>query len=347
MPSFPDGFTGIDGAAMEDRVWFEAVRKTFVVIASVVYYYDYFLTFSREVAWVWQSPRRFSWLNVLFYINRYLTFFGLGGVLMRAFWAASPDSASRIELCQALSTYHMYFGISTQVVIGVFMIARVFALYDFNRRVLAFLSLVAAGALGNGVICLCTARKAAYTLPSSSCFIQNDDHDLAFRLALAWAGLIIFDLVLFFFTLWKTLREPALGKSTIMQLLLRDGALYFAVVTLVTVVTAASYTFPQVYLRGFTATLSYAVSSCLASRLILNMRDPNLCSRFTPTDDKRNAELSTIRWAGREDADAFEDNPTFDLMVDESRSRSPSTEREDIHHPRRDFSRGQDTMTSV
>jgi hypothetical protein len=46
---------------------------------------------------------------------------------------------------------------------------------------------------------------------------------LSLGLAIAWAGLLVYDILIFLFTLIKALKEPSLGKSAIMQLLLRDG----------------------------------------------------------------------------------------------------------------------------
>jgi hypothetical protein len=51
-------------------------------------------------------------------------------------------------------------------------------------------------------------------------------------------------------------------------------------------------------LRQLTA-LFYRVSSCLVSRLILNLRDPSLSSRFAPRSVEGTRDmLSTVRWEG-------------------------------------------------
>jgi hypothetical protein len=70
------------------------------------------------------------------------------------------------------------------------------------------------------------------------------------------------------------------------------------------------------------------------------MRDPNLCSRFAPTDKCANEELSTIEWGGRDNA---VQNLTFDLIADNSHSASHQRDGTDIlqSHSPRDIKRGQ------
>src|SRR6266404_5478142 len=41
-----------------------------------ILYYDYVLTFSREVEYFWPKSYRTSWISLLFFLNRYLAIFG-------------------------------------------------------------------------------------------------------------------------------------------------------------------------------------------------------------------------------------------------------------------------------
>jgi Family of unknown function (DUF6533) len=54
------------------------------ILLPAVLYHEYFLTLPREVAWMWRGPRRLSWLNIIFFINRYFILFGQVGVILRA-----------------------------------------------------------------------------------------------------------------------------------------------------------------------------------------------------------------------------------------------------------------------
>ncbi|KAH6913314.1 hypothetical protein BKA70DRAFT_1421590 [Coprinopsis sp. MPI-PUGE-AT-0042] len=314
-----------------------------------VLYYEYFLTLPREVAWIWRAPRRISWLDIIFYVNRYLVLFGQIGVIIRAH-GIEPLLASPSRLEANVD----YFGISVQLVVGAFMIVRVSALYSFNRRVMAVLTLVGLGCVVNGVVSVSTTRAVNFTLdtiPINSCMLPNDDHN-AHRLAIAWAGLLAFDIVIFLFTLVKALREPALGKSAIMQLLLRDGAIYFAIMSLMTVATVASYLVSQPYARGSVTSISNVVSSCLATRLILNMRNPALLPRSLPAIVKDpHAPFSTIQWVGQKGDDEEtqdDEKATFDLIVTEGDIWTQSSEREsELNSYREDFRKSRNQLSHV
>ncbi|KAF6754376.1 hypothetical protein DFP72DRAFT_369317 [Ephemerocybe angulata] len=68
-------------------------HKYIITIASTIIYYDYFLTLPREVAWVWLSKPRVTFINTLFFLNRYVTFLAHIGFLMQAFWLPSENSS--------------------------------------------------------------------------------------------------------------------------------------------------------------------------------------------------------------------------------------------------------------
>lgn len=54
-----------------------AVRRLPAENPLAILYYDYALTFAREVEHFWPSPYRTgSWVSVIFFLNRYLAIFG-------------------------------------------------------------------------------------------------------------------------------------------------------------------------------------------------------------------------------------------------------------------------------
>ncbi|KAH6913312.1 hypothetical protein BKA70DRAFT_1397349 [Coprinopsis sp. MPI-PUGE-AT-0042] len=305
---------------LTDREIQSIIQKCIVAVSSGLLYYDYFLTLPREVAWVWQAPRKCSWMTIIFYINRYLLLVGQPIVLFRSFWPSSD--LDRLPVCVALGLFRQYFAIIVQVVVAVFMILRTYALYNFDRRVLAFFILAMMATTGNAISSVMMSDRTDFSpkdLTACGCILPFPDTN-AHRVASAWIGLLAFDAVTFLFTLRKSLKEPSLGGSTIMRVLLRDGAIYFGIMTALTVGTVASYfsdnvgismtqatlllTVTQPYRRGNTSPLTNVVSSCLVSRLILNLRDPCLSSRFTPRSVQGTRDvLSTVRWEGPGEGD--------------------------------------------
>jgi hypothetical protein len=111
-------------------------------------FYDFFLTLDWEVARYWGSSLTLP--NVLFFLNRYGTLFGTIPVVFLFFWTAEPtpnkllvskSAVIRCVLthvadvypmptlmnrqsdtvpysCQHLHSYHQYFAIANQVLVG-------------------------------------------------------------------------------------------------------------------------------------------------------------------------------------------------------------------------------------
>jgi len=205
------------------------------------------------------------------------------------------------------------------------MIVRVSAMYNFSRRVTAFLLLVGIGAITNAVVSVSTSKEVQHTvetIPLNSCMLPNDDYN-AHRLAIAWAGGLALDIIIVIFTLVKALSEPTLGKSVIVKLLLRDGTFYFAIMSLFMIATVCSWLVPDPYLRGTVSTLANVIASCLTTRLILNMRNPALFPQLQPAVIQDPAIPDTsVEWAIKKDAEEsdFESDDgktTFDLITSE------------------------------
>ncbi|KAJ2926154.1 hypothetical protein H1R20_g10950, partial [Candolleomyces eurysporus] len=115
-------------------------HKYVVVVASAILYFEYCLTFSREVDWVWYSKPRITWTHVLFYLNRYLPLFGHFVFLLQVLWI-SQDHPNKFR----------YFSVLVQTIVGVFLMVRTYALYNGNKKVQFLLFVCAAGALTVGV----------------------------------------------------------------------------------------------------------------------------------------------------------------------------------------------------
>jgi len=114
------------------------------LVSFVILYYDYALTLSMEVErfWTFQS---FTWASFLFFLNRYLSVVGHLPVFVEFFWT-TPDPAAKFNDCQYLQSYHQYFVLVLQLVVGALLILRTYALYERKRSALVIL-ITAAGAV--------------------------------------------------------------------------------------------------------------------------------------------------------------------------------------------------------
>ncbi|KAJ2914502.1 hypothetical protein MD484_g5903, partial [Candolleomyces efflorescens] len=149
-------------------------HKYVVVVASAILYFEYCLTLSREVDWVWNSKPRITWTHVLFYLNRYLPLFGHIVFLLQLLWIPREHPFKL-----------RYFSVLAQTIVGIFLIVRTYALYNGNKGVQCLVFFCAAAALSVGVwsVTLDEKSSSAYEdvvlIPIAGCFLpQTPDSGL-------------------------------------------------------------------------------------------------------------------------------------------------------------------------
>ncbi|ESK87062.1 hypothetical protein Moror_11943 [Moniliophthora roreri MCA 2997] len=108
-------------------------------------------------------------------------------------------------------------------------------------------------------------------------------------LGLAWAGMLIFDTMIFCLTLYRALSMRRVSRS-LLTILLRDGTVYFAVMICVSLGNILTFFLGQGQIRGAPTTLTNVISSVMISRLMLNLRDPKILTA-TPNS-------TTIQYSG-------------------------------------------------
>ncbi|KAF9252457.1 hypothetical protein L218DRAFT_711440 [Marasmius fiardii PR-910] len=114
---------------------------------------------------------------------------------------------------------------------------------------------------------------------STGCHLQFE-RITAIRLAAAWEALFIYDTILFGLTIYKTWRERPRGRigvsdgrmyMPLLTLVLRDGAVYYAVMALANFVNIMTFYFAGPFLRGSLSTFSSCIAATMMSRLMLNL----------------------------------------------------------------------------
>ncbi|KAI6041950.1 hypothetical protein EDC04DRAFT_1108852 [Pisolithus marmoratus] len=120
-----------------------------------------------------------------------------------------------------------------QMIGATVMTMRVYALYDRSRHVLAMLVFLAVGAVA-------VALWVVPSIPSSSPPAMTQEprigcpdqgfatSDQALYFSVVWGGQLLFDVVVFGLTLWRSVYARNPGGRNISDALLRDGSLYFA-----------------------------------------------------------------------------------------------------------------------
>ncbi|KAI6040474.1 hypothetical protein EDC04DRAFT_1488509 [Pisolithus marmoratus] len=150
-----------------------------------------------------------------------------------------------------------------QTIGGIVMIMRVYALYERSRCVSAILVILA---VGMTVVAFWAVSAATVVdpVPTQEHLIGCPSGPLSFEqaayLSAAWGGLLLFDVVVFGLTFWRSVYARIPGKRNISDVLLRDGSLYFAVMSaanianIITVVVASNNL--KLVTPGFTSIIS-------------------------------------------------------------------------------------------
>ncbi|KAJ7723499.1 hypothetical protein DFH07DRAFT_855760 [Mycena maculata] len=250
----------------------------FNLISFTLLFYDYFLTLDWEVSRYWGSAWNVP--NALFYLNRYGTLFGTIPVVFQYFWT-TESTPHKLAICAGLHSYHQYFAVVTQIVIGVMLILRTYALYDRNRRILVFMVCIAAAVIGVGLWAVLSGPGAktneddevlALYIGCSSSVSSSE----TLNLAAAWGGMVVFDCMIFILTLYRALSRRRLSSQDLLTVLLRDGSIYFGVMVMSNLGNILTFALAGPYTRGIPTTFANVMSSIMISRLMLNLRDPAL-----------------------------------------------------------------------
>ncbi|KAL4073434.1 hypothetical protein J3A83DRAFT_4411168 [Scleroderma citrinum] len=247
--------------------------------------YDYILTVSREIELFWRRPKR-SWAFVFFVANRYITI--LGQIIQVIYTFLSPTIRSYYTRCDSLLLMIQVVMFVVQLIGGAIMTMRVYALYHNSRPVLIFLlalmfvaSIIGCWAIfSNGftpsgltVLSVPQLQSTGGVGCSSGAYLSSEQ---AVYMAAAWSGQLAFDVVVFLLTLVRSLRIRKEGSRSIVDILLRDGSLYFAVMCGANVVNIIVLLIATNSVKAVACTFVNVISSTLVSRLMLNLRDPGV-----------------------------------------------------------------------
>ncbi|KAG6330697.1 hypothetical protein ID866_8392 [Astraeus odoratus] len=205
-------------------------------VANCILYYDFVLTFGREVEFFWKLPR--SWTFWLFITNRYVTILSRILPVFGIFWPLKKgENGALVQFCRTSGMYDQFVIIIVQMIGGAVMITRVYALYEKSRRVLVFLVTFShhnSGARHGqwAVLALPSSDALSVPTPSLHCGCNVPiTFEQAQHMAIAWGGQLAFDAIIFVLTLSRTLRIGKLGSRALLDVLIRDGTLYFGIIT--------------------------------------------------------------------------------------------------------------------
>ncbi|EPS96176.1 hypothetical protein FOMPIDRAFT_61838, partial [Fomitopsis schrenkii] len=110
-------------------------------------FYDYALTFSREVRCIWR--RKFTGATMLFLLNRYLFMVYL---VSRFYLEMSPINTMSLDVLLILYLWSALFTRSTQMR-GLFTALRMYAIWYKNRKIFGVVLFLGVVPIGVNMVC--------------------------------------------------------------------------------------------------------------------------------------------------------------------------------------------------
>ncbi|THU76859.1 hypothetical protein K435DRAFT_974240 [Dendrothele bispora CBS 962.96] len=246
------------------------------LVSFVILYYDYFLTFRGEVEYFWKRPSR-SLAAILFYLIRYLPLFGNVPILVVRFWSDQNDTS-----CQAKEYYNQYFLAIVQLIISVLFVIRVNALYGYNKKLLALLIFAVSAMVINGAVQWVLSKDTigvdvtnAKAVGIDVNCLQSYTTSQGNHFVYMWTGIVAVDFLVFGLTLYKTIPLQRLGTCTgsdLWLVIMRDGALYFGIITFVNCANILVFAIAKDFMKSVLVMFANVIASVMMTRLMLNLR---------------------------------------------------------------------------
>ncbi|KAF8486494.1 hypothetical protein JB92DRAFT_3024612 [Gautieria morchelliformis] len=219
---------------------------------------------------IWSQP--FTFASLLFYINRYVThcqFIILQVGLYETTW------------CNGIIKFP---SAATLCLVAVIMILRIYGLYLANRYVLVFLLSILSGQI------IAEAWGVQFT-QAIRCVATGSNN----WFAAIWVAPLVTDACIFVLTIWRTVRyRRKLGRMTTMDIILRDGILYFFVIFSANLMNSLIYFLAPEDLKAVGASFSQLLTATMISRLQLNLRQAKT-SGTTLAGTPRRLKVNSLR----------------------------------------------------
>ncbi|KAJ7136809.1 hypothetical protein C8R44DRAFT_767915, partial [Mycena epipterygia] len=284
---------GLDDATF---AWDHRIYRYLFLSGFVVLVYDYLLTISSEVKIIWSSKRRLS--KYWFLAVRYILLGCSATIVTFYFGNLSPESCSKME--KVLEGFTLLQGALIQR-IPVTLGLRVFGMYGFNRWVLVAIltTSIIGGALGALTIIKYKGQQMLALQGFNGCHTVIP-RSTARRLAGAWEAQLGYDLLVFGLTVrvaWRDRSAMKLVPGSLIEILARDGALYFGyVIVLANLANVLTLYFGDINIARILSWWTTSLSVALISRLNLNLQRAGI-GNSQPVEDT--TEMTNIHFVSQ------------------------------------------------
>jgi hypothetical protein len=137
-------------------------------------------------------------------------------------------------------------------------------------------------------------------VPGFDCF-ESYSEEIDVSPGLGWVTLLVYELLIFVLTVCRICKTRgvslAISRRNLFDIMLQDGAMYFAVMTLINLPNILMYYCGSNTTRGSLATFTSCISVTLISRLMLNLHKAVHAGILTTPvrDDDYNSAVLTTR----------------------------------------------------
>jgi len=238
--------------------------------ATVLLVYDHIITFSDEVEYMW--PGAINPGKVLFLWNRY---YYLCYMLVIEF--VDLNNTLSTQFCHVWGQTHPVLSIITTATVEFILSYRVYALFGKARWVTVFLLVLFGAEIAGVAVIMSIAGETEGTLERpgpflAGCYATN----IPSYFAWVFVPPLVASAILFGMTAVKTVatvfRSRSSRSAPLMTLFLRDGAVYFALISMVLLVNLLMFVFVRQTLSAVALCFCYTTPSIFCSRLLLNVR---------------------------------------------------------------------------
>jgi len=255
------------------------VARYLSLAALVALLYDHALTIGDEIRLVWTAPR--SFLKWTFLINHYLAEVCLIAIANEM--SSFDDPSYNDKKCRTLITITSAFGIFSTLVANVLGFSRVVVLWDKSPRIVLGLSIALIMSVLATVSCTIVTIIAlnpavTYSPIARICYLTISSS----LLVAIWASPLAFEIIVLFFSVYSALSRPRDHKTPLVEVLYRDGMLFFVVVALTRGLNIAFALVTEPGLIILPTYFSWAIVTLAIHRLLIHI---NSLEEDTPCDN--------------------------------------------------------------
>ncbi|KAI0323966.1 hypothetical protein GY45DRAFT_1263739, partial [Cubamyces sp. BRFM 1775] len=230
-------------------------------------FYEYAITFSKEVRLIWR--RRITAASVLFFLNRYVMI--ADNIVTLISYPAMSDRVS--TECSALAWIDVVLNLLPYFIWNVFSTMRVYAISGRDWRIAVLVCILMLGPIVSNI----------YNIPFEFPINMPPPYNCSFDNSVSLAThnivpLMTADAIIIIVTWWKTYgfkksADDARVATSLVDLLLRDGTIYFGTMI---ILNSLHIMMNYVAKVSFLGDVADVLTSILISRFIMNLRDIDL-----------------------------------------------------------------------